>query len=68
MLNYFLANTFALLLRQTYLIIIKIIIIIIGHVQRMEEGRLPKMLRNEAHQEEENKVDLKLPGRKGLED
>ena len=38
-----------------------------GHVQRMEEGRLPKMLRNGAHQEEENEVDLKLPWRKGLE-
>jgi hypothetical protein len=30
-----------------------------GHVQRMEEGRLPK---------EENEVDLNLPGQKGLED
>jgi RPA family protein len=39
-----------------------------GHVQRMEEGRLPKMLGNGAHQEEENEEDLKLPGRKGLED
>jgi len=39
-----------------------------GHVQRMEEGRLPKMLGNGAHQEEENEVDLKLTGRKGLED
>ena len=38
-----------------------------GHVQRMEEGRLPKMLWNGAHQEEENEVDLNLPGRKGLE-
>ena len=34
-----------------------------GHVQKMEEGRLPK----EAHQEEENEVDLNLPGQKGLE-
>jgi hypothetical protein len=40
-----------------------------GHVQRMEEGRLPKKkLGNEAHQEEENEVDLNLPGRKRLED
>ena len=39
-----------------------------GHVQRMEEGRLPEQLWNGAHQEEENEVDLKLPGRKGLED
>ena len=39
-----------------------------GHVQRMEEGRLPKMLWNGAHQEEENEVDLNLPGRKRLED
>ena len=39
-----------------------------GHVQRMEEGRLPKKLWNGAHQEEENEVDLNLPARKGLED
>ena len=39
-----------------------------GHVQRMEEGRLPKKLWNGAHQEEENEVDLNLPGRKRLED
>ena len=40
-----------------------------GHVQRMEEGRLPKKkLWNGAHQEEENELDLKLPGRKGLEE
>ena len=39
-----------------------------GHVQRMEEGRLPKKLWNGAHQEEENEVDLNLPGRKGLEE
>ena len=39
-----------------------------GHVQRMEEGRLPKNLWNGAQQEEENEVDIKLPGRKGLED
>ena len=39
-----------------------------GHVQRMEEGRLPKKLWNGAHQEEENEVDLNLPRRKGLED
>ena len=38
-----------------------------GHVQRMEEGRLPKKLRNLAHQEEENEVHLNLPGRKRLE-
>ena len=38
-----------------------------GHVKRMEEGRLPKMLWTGAHQEEENKVDLNLPGRKRLE-
>ena len=38
------------------------------HVQRMEEGRLSKNLWNGVQQEEENKVDLKLPGRKGLED
>ena len=39
------------------------------HVQRMEEGRLPKeVMKNGAHQEEENEVDLNLPGRKGLED
>jgi hypothetical protein len=35
----------------------------------MEEGRLPKeMLWNGVHQEEENEVNLNLPGRKGLED
>ena len=40
-----------------------------GHVQRMEEGRLPnKKLWNGAHQEEEKEEDLKLTGRKGLED
>ena len=39
-----------------------------GHVQGMEEGRLPKKLWNGAHQEEENEEDLKLHGRKGLED
>ena len=39
-----------------------------GHVQRMEEGRLPKKLWNGGHQEEENEVDLNLPGRKRLED
>ena len=38
------------------------------HVQKMEEGRLPKKFWNGVHQEEENKVDLNLPGRKGLED
>ena len=39
-----------------------------GHGQRMEEGRLSKNLLNGAHQEEENEVDLNLPGRKRLED
>ena len=39
-----------------------------GHVQGMEEGRLPKKSWNGAHQEEENEVDLNLPGRKRLED
>ena len=39
-----------------------------GYIQRMEEGRLPKTLWNGANQEEENEEDLKLPGRKGLED
>ena len=34
----------------------------------MEEGRLPKKVMKRAHQVEENEVDLKLPGRKGLED
>ena len=33
----------------------------------MEEGRLPKKLRNGAHQEDENEVDLNLHGRKRLE-
>jgi hypothetical protein len=32
-----------------------------GHVQRMEEGRLPKEV-------EESEVDLNSPGRKGLKD
>ena len=31
-------------------------------------GKIAKKLRNGAHQEEENEVDLNLPGRKGLED
>ena len=39
-----------------------------GHVQRMEEGRLPKKVMKWSHQEEENEVDLNLPGRKRLED
>ena len=39
-----------------------------GHVQRMEEGRLPKKLCSGAHQEEVNEVDLILPGRKRFED
>ena len=39
-----------------------------GHVQRMEGGRLPKMWWNVDHREEENEVDLNLPGLKGLED
>jgi len=39
-----------------------------GHVQRMEEGRLPKKLCNRVHQENENEVDQNLPERKGLED
>ena len=34
----------------------------------MEEGGLSKILWNGAHQEEENEEDLKLPGRKLLED
>ena len=39
-----------------------------GDVSRMEEGRLPKTLWNGVHQEEENEVDLNVPGRTGLED
>ena len=38
------------------------------HVQSMEEGRLRKEVMKCVHQEEENEVDLNLPGRKGLED
>ena len=34
----------------------------------MEEGRLENKLWIGAHQEEENEVDQKLPGREGLED
>jgi hypothetical protein len=33
-----------------------------GHVQRMEEEDYQKKLRNGVHQEEENEVDLNLPG------
>jgi hypothetical protein len=39
-----------------------------GHAQRMDEGRLPKEVIMCLHQEEENEVDLNLPGRKELED
>jgi hypothetical protein len=39
-----------------------------GHVQRMEDGRLPKKLCNGVHQDDKNEVDQNLPGRKGLED
>ena len=39
-----------------------------GHVQRMEEGRLPKEVMKWSPGEEEIEVDLNLPGRKGLED
>ena len=39
-----------------------------GHVQRMEEGKCQKKWWNSVHKEEENEVDLYLPGRKGLED
>ena len=38
-----------------------------GHVQRMEEGRLPKKLWNGVHQEE-NEVDQNLPVWNKLED
>jgi hypothetical protein len=34
----------------------------------VEKGRLPKEVINGVHQEEENEVDLNLPGQKGLED
>jgi hypothetical protein len=34
----------------------------------MEEGRLPKKVMKWSYQEEENEVDLNLPGRKRLED
>jgi len=34
----------------------------------MEEGRLPKEVMKWRPLEEENEVDLNLPGRKGLED
>ena len=33
-----------------------------------KRGDYQKELRNRAHQEEENKVELNLPGQKGLED
>ena len=39
-----------------------------GNFQRMEKGDCQKKLWNGVHQEEENEVDLNLPGRKGLED
>jgi hypothetical protein len=39
-----------------------------GHVQRMEEGRLPKEVMKWCPPGEENEVDLNLAGRKGLED
>ena len=38
------------------------------HVQRTEEGRLPKEVMKWRPPEKENEVDLNLPGRKGLED
>ena len=39
-----------------------------GHVQRMEEGRLPEKWWNGVHKKEEYEVDLNIPGWKGLED
>ena len=36
--------------------------------KEQKRGDYRKKLWNWAHQEEENKVDLNLPGRKGLED
>ena len=39
-----------------------------GHVQRMEEGRLPKEVMKWSPPGRKHKVDLNLPGRKGLED
>jgi hypothetical protein len=39
-----------------------------GHVQRMEEGRLPKEVTKWRRPGEENEIDLNLAGRKGLED
>ena len=39
-----------------------------GHVQRMEEGRVPKEVMKWRPPGRENGVDLNLPGRKGLED
>jgi hypothetical protein len=39
-----------------------------GHVQRMEEGRLPQDAVKWSPPGRRNEVDLNLPGRKGLED
>ena len=39
-----------------------------GHVQRMEEGRLPKKVMKWSPPGRKNEEDLKLPGRNGLED
>jgi len=39
-----------------------------GHVQRMEEGRLPKKYWNGDHQGEGSEADPNLPGRRGLEE
>jgi hypothetical protein len=39
-----------------------------GHVQRMEEGRLSKEDMKWHPSGRRKRVDLKLPGRKGLED
>jgi len=39
-----------------------------GHVQRMEEGRLPKKYWNGDHQGEGNEADPNSPGRRGLEE
>ena len=37
-------------------------------IREWKKGDYQKKLRNGAYQEEENEVDLNLPGRKGLED
>ena len=39
-----------------------------GHVQRMEEGRLPKEVLEWRHQGEGSEADPDLPGRRGLEE